>query len=135
MAIVVQAFRYGIVGLISTAINYVLFIAFIATGLHYLAAATICSVVTVVAGYFMHRTFTFAVPGPANIGEFVSFLGVFGVQYFVAMSGYTILIGYLGLGPTLAFILNNAVVTSVAFGIMRYRTFRTARSYTSRPNL
>jgi putative flippase GtrA len=127
MAAIRQAMRYCIVGLISTAINYIMFIAAIAAGLHYLLAATISSVVTVVAGYFLHRGFTFSAPGAANIREFASFLSVFAVQYVLAMAGYTLLIGYLGLGPSLAFVLNNIVVASVAFSMLRYRTFRGAR--------
>lgn len=126
MAVIRQALRYGIVGLISAAINYVLFIAGIAAGLHYLVAATVSSTITLLAGYFLNRTFTFSAPGPANIREFASFLSVFAVQYVLAMAGYTLLIGYLGLGPSLAFVLNNIVVASVAFSMLRYRTFRGA---------
>lgn len=126
MAALGQAIRYCIVGLFSAALNYVMFISGIAAGLHYLVAATVSSAVTLVTGYFLHRTFTFSASGVANVKEFASFLGVFGVQYLLAMTGYMLLIGHLGLSPTLAFILNNIVVASVAFSIMRYRTFRAA---------
>ncbi len=122
----IQVIRYVVVGLISTAINYGMFIATIAVGLHYLVAATISSVVTVIAGYFMHRTFTFLAPGPANVKEFASFMSVFAVQYALAMGGYMFLIGYLELGPSLAFVINSAVVTVVAFTLLRSVTFRRA---------
>lgn len=126
MIIMGQAIRYCIVGLVSTAINYSLFIATIALGLHYLAAATISSLVTVTVGYFLHRTFTFSAPGPANLREIASFLTVFAVQYAVSMAGYTVLIGYLGVGPSAAFVLNSIVVTVVAFTLSRGVTFRGA---------
>jgi putative flippase GtrA len=118
--------RYGVVGVVSTAINYILFMAGIAIGLHYLLAATLASSVTVIAGYFMNRTFTFAAPGAASIQEFASFLGVFVVQYLLAMFGYALLIGCLTVNPSLAFVLNAVAVAAVAFTLLRLHTFRRA---------
>jgi putative flippase GtrA len=120
--------RYGVVGVVSTAINYILFIAGIAIGLHYLLAATMAAGVTVIAGYFMNRTFTFAACGAASIREFASFLGVFVVQYLLAILGYALLIGYLRINPSLAFVLNAVAVAAGAFTLLRLHTFRHARA-------
>lgn len=127
-ALLGQGVQYVIVGLISTAINYVLFVGGIAAGLHYLAAATICSVITMVIGYFLHRTFTFSVRAPANLKEFASFVSVFALQYALAMGGYAFLIGYLRLGPSLAFFINAVFVAVAAFLLLRNVTFRGGRS-------
>jgi putative flippase GtrA len=134
-AILRQGAQYVVVGLISTAINYLIFIGAIAAGLHYLLAATISSLVTLVVGYFLHRTFTFSVPGRANLKEFASFVGVFAVQYALAMGGYTLLIGYLGLGPSLAFLINAVFIAAVAFVLLRNVTFRGRFSPDSAPSL
>lgn len=120
-----QGTTYVVVGLVATAINYTMFITTLRGGLHYLLAATVSSVVTVLAGYFLHRKFTFSRATPANFREFMSFLGVFAVQYFLSLWFYVLLIGYLKLGPSLAFVINSAAVALVAFVLLRSLTFRT----------
>ena len=120
--------RYGGVGFMSMTINYFLFTAGIAVGLHYLVSATICSFVTVTFSYFMNRNFTFTAKGNASVREFASFLTVFLIQYALAMGGYAVLIGYLRIGPSVAFVLNNIIVTAVAFTLLRRFTFGDART-------
>jgi putative flippase GtrA len=122
-----QALRYGVVGLISALLNYILFVAGIASGLHYLISATISSIATLLISYTLNRNFTFAAQGAPNIAEFISFLAVFATQYVCAMAGYTLLIGYLGLDPSIAFILNAFFVAGIAFTLLRNRTFQSGQ--------
>jgi putative flippase GtrA len=122
-----QPVRYGLVGLISTAINYTSFVAAIALGMHYLIAATVSNGLTLLAGYILNRTFTFAAPGQPNIREFTSFMGVFAIQYVLGISNYAVLIGHLGWNPSLAFVLNSAVMAVATYCLLRYGTFRAAR--------
>lgn len=119
-----QMVRYGAVGLISTAINYTAFILGITAGWHYLVAATGAAIITALAGYVLHRGFTFRVPRPANPREFASFACVFALQYVLGMLGYVLTIGLLGISPTLAFIVVSGFVAVAAFTALKYGTFR-----------
>lgn len=122
-----QPLRYIGVGLVSTAINYAIFTGGIYVGLHYLVAATVSTAVTVMAGFFLHRTFTFSARKAATLREFLSFLSVIAVQYVLGMTGYWLLIGKLQMSPSLAFVLNNIVLASITYCLFRYRTFRVHR--------
>ena len=119
-----QAFRYALVGLGSTAINYVLFTGGIAIGLHYLISATIGSIFTVLFGYFLNRTFTFSASGKANRAEFASFIGIFIIQYSLAVIGYYFLIGCFHLDTSIAFVLNNIAIVFLTFTLLRNYTFK-----------
>lgn len=118
--------RYVVVGLAASALNFCIFIGGISLGAHYLVAATVSSTVTLIFSYFLNRSFTFSAAGSANLPEFASFLGVFAVQYLTAMAGYAELIGRLGFSPTIAFLLNNIVIATLTFVLLRNLTFRAA---------
>jgi putative flippase GtrA len=122
-----QFVRYAAVGLFSTVLNYAIFESGIALGLHYLVATTLSSAIVVVISYFLNRTFTFSSPGRATPREFFSFFMVFSVQYSLAFAGYILLIGYLHLNTSVAFVLNTAFVAVVAFNLLRWGTFRRSR--------
>jgi putative flippase GtrA len=119
-----KVIRYGLAGIVTTAVNYLLFVGGVKLGFHYLFAATASSGMTLIVSYFVNRSFTFAAPGTASVIEFGSFIGVFAVQYLVAMFGYALLIGQLGLNPSAAFVLNSGVVAMITFVLLRSYTFR-----------
>jgi putative flippase GtrA len=116
--------RYGIVGLVSTAVNYAIFISAIALGVHYLVAATLGSAITVIIGYYLNRSYTFASREPATAFEFASFVAVFGVQYALAMGGYALLVGYFRINVSIAFVLISVFLFCVAFTLLKSITFR-----------
>lgn len=116
------------IGGLTTVINYTAFIGGIRLGIHYILAATESTAITVFAGYFLHRTFTFSVARQPNIREFLGFIGVFLLQYGFSVLDYVMLIGYLGVGPSTSFVINSSIMAAVSFTVLQRFTFRERRS-------
>jgi putative flippase GtrA len=122
-----QLIRYGLVGLVSTGLNFTLFVGGVHWGLHYTLSATIAAFVSMAVGYSLNRSFTFAKRVPPSAREIVSYALVFGAQYVLAMAGYVVLIGYFALNPSVAFVLNAGFVAISAFLLLRKWTFQGER--------
>jgi putative flippase GtrA len=120
-----KIFRFGVSGLVATLVSYFSFIGLMALGLHYLFAglgAWVCGVST---GFAMNRRFTFQIKGGKGRGrQFRRFLIGAVLQLLLALAGYAILIGRLGMTPALAFWVNLVMTTAFSFAFMSLVTFR-----------
>ena len=119
----IRILRYGLSGGIAAVVNYLMFIGLLRAGLKYLLAANIASLVTLVVSYMLNRNFVFSVRRRRSVGEVFRFLLGYLIQYVLAISGYWLLIGQLGLGPTVAFILNGGFVALVTYLFLKYLVF------------
>ena len=115
---------FGIVGIITTILNYCLFMALVILGLHYLLASAVGWFAGVLASYVLNRTFTFVVRGPMNLREFSSFVGVYVAQLLLAWAGYIIMIEGFQISLTPAYLVNAVVVTVFNFSFMKLHVFR-----------
>ena len=118
--------RFGVVGGAVTTIVYVVFIALLRAGMHYLSASAVGWAVGVGLSYGLNRAFTFAAKTPARPGEFVLFVVGAVLQLGLGLACYALLMGRLHLGATPAFLLNLVVTASFSFLFMRQLVFRRA---------
>jgi putative flippase GtrA len=120
-----KIFRFGMSGVVATLASYLGFMVLMGLGLHYLVAGLGAWVCGVCAGFAMNRRFTFQIKGSEGRGrQFRRFLvGAF-LQLVLALAGYAILIGRLGMAPTLAFWANLVITTAFSFAFMSLVTFR-----------
>jgi len=81
-----------------------------------------------VAGWLMHRTFTFAVASPPNVAEFVRYAGV---AWTAAAANYAVFVLVLmarpSTHPLLALVASSAVAMVLAYLGMRFAAFRRPR--------
>jgi putative flippase GtrA len=131
--------RFGLTGLLTTAIAYVVFIGLERLGAHYLPAGLVklgvhYQLATVVAwaaaltvGFVVNRRFTFGIVGRER-GKRDFGLYVVGavLQLLLSMAGYALLIGQLHLAPTPAFAVNLVATTTFNYLFLRFVTFRRA---------
>lgn len=111
-----RALRYGLTGLITTAVSYGLFIWLIGTGWGYRVAAVLSWAASMLLGFAINRRFTFGVRGADRRAlQFGLFLTGAILQLLLAMLIYELLIGDLGWAPTPAFLANLVLTISFNF--------------------
>jgi len=119
-----RAAKFGLTGGITTAITYVSFITLLPFT-NYFIAGSISWAASVIVGFILNRRITFGISGASGFRRH-AILFVVGVvlQYALAMAGYAVLIGVLGLDPTFAFAANLVLTTSFSFAFHSLVTFR-----------
>lgn len=94
-------------------------------GLHPIGARLIAISVAMVAGWLMHRTFTFAVTAPPTVAEFLRYAGVAwtaaAVNYGIFVA---IVLAYPAVEPLVALVVASAIAMFVAYFGMRFAAFR-----------
>jgi putative flippase GtrA len=115
--------RFGLVGLTTTGLTYVVFRVGLGLKLHYLIASTLSWMAALALSYPLNRRFTFAAGGAANFLEGVRFACGGVLQFLIGQALYVLMIGMLRLDPTLAFVLNVGVGCVVNFSYMRWVVF------------
>jgi putative flippase GtrA len=117
--------RFVLVGGFVTGVVYLVFIGLLKLGVYYLIASAIGWAVGVGISYVLNRSFTFGVTHKAQPREFGAFVAGYLLQLAVGQFTYWLLMGAIGLGPTLSF-LCNLVFTTISFVFMRWVVFRRA---------
>src|SRR5258707_1076848 len=91
---------------------------------HPIAARLVAISLAMVAGWLMHRTFTFAVPTPPTVAEFVRYAGV---AWTAAALNYglfvLILLASPGTEPLVALVVSSAAAMIFAYLGMRFGAF------------
>lgn len=117
--------RFGLTGVLTTALSYIGFIGLIRLGAYYELASVASWALGLVLGFAVNRRFTFGVSGSdRRKRDFSLYLVGSLLQLGLGLAGYALLIGRLGLEATPAFVLNTAVTASFNFPFLRYVTFR-----------
>jgi putative flippase GtrA len=120
-----RAIRFGLTGLLTTSIAYILFIWMMQILASHRSAAVISWIGSLLVGFVANRRFTFGFVGSRRRGRhFGLFLAGAVLQLLVALAGYELLIGQLGLSPTPAFLANAVLTTSFSFAWLNAVAFR-----------
>lgn len=94
-------------------------------GLHPIPARLAAISLAMVAGWLMHRTFTFAVPTPPNALEFLRYAGVAWTAAAVNYGAFVlILLARPATQPFAALVASSAVAMAFAYVGMRFAAFR-----------
>lgn len=116
--------RFGIVGLLCTALAYGVFIL-LAPRMHYQLANLLAWGSSVGLGFILNRFITFRVRTRDNI---LKHFGLFAVgslsQLALSSLIYAMLIGGMHLPPPIAFLINTAATATLMFGWLKLVTFR-----------
>jgi putative flippase GtrA len=119
--------RFVISGGASTLVAYAVVIGLLRIGAHYSLAVAASWPAAMLTGFALNRRFTFGIRGAEKRGRD---LGLFVVgsllQLGLAIAGFGFLTEGLGLGPSLAFLVNIALTTAFSFGFQSLVTFRRA---------
>lgn len=119
-----RAVRFGLSGLVVTAVSYVTFIGFMKVA-NYVVAGTLSWVFSLLVGFALNRRITFGFKGQAGLSRHAILFAVGAIlQYAVAMAGYAVLIGIWRLDPTVAFGINLVLTTTFSFSFHSLVTFR-----------
>jgi putative flippase GtrA len=116
--------RFGLVGSMTTGLSYVMFVGLIGLHVHYLLASAAGWIASIGVGFYLNKRFTFGVGAGASVRQIGKYLFGYGLQLAVGSCGYAILMGRLGLTPTLAFLVNLIATAATSFLFMRFVVFR-----------
>ncbi len=120
-----QFIKFGLVGVLNTAVQFAVFVVLyrllhwpmlVASGMGYLAG--------IVNSYFINRVWTFEVKGKRQTGEFLRFVAVNIVSMGVNLGTLKLLVDWGGLMPELAQVLAIGSSLVVNFAGNRFWTFR-----------
>jgi putative flippase GtrA len=96
-------------------------------GLHPIAARLAAIALAMVAGWLMHRTFTFAVEVRPSLAEFLRYAGV---AWSAAAINYgvfvLVVLAYPAVAPLAALVVSSAVAMTFSYLGMRFAAFRRA---------
>jgi putative flippase GtrA len=119
--------RFGLTGLLTTAIAYAVMAGLTHLGVFYLVAATASWAASLCIGFAINRRFTFQIRGAEQSKRDFGFYALGAVlQLLLGWAGYAVLMGELRLGVTPAFAINLIFTASFSFLFMRFVTFRRA---------
>ena len=94
-------------------------------GVHPIAARLVAISLAMIAGWLMHRTFTFAVPTPPSVAEFLRYAGV---AWTAAALNYGLFVAILlvrpGTEPLVALVVSSTAAMIFAYLGMRFAAFR-----------
>ena len=117
--------RFGLTGVVTTALAYVVFVGLVHAGVHYAIASAASWASGLTVGFVLNRRFTFGISGARHRGrDFTLYVLGAVLQLLLGLAGYAVLIGRLRLDPTPAFVLNTAVTATFNFLFLRFVTFR-----------
>lgn len=122
-----RIFRFGIVGGGITLLNYVLSVALIGLGAHYVLATSFGWFVGVVISFFANKHYTFLQRGQADLREVASFLSGYVLQLLVGTATLVIFIDGIGLPFGLAFCFNVVITALFSYCFMDRIVFTTRR--------
>jgi putative flippase GtrA len=98
-------------------------------GIHPIAARPVAISLAMVAGWLMHRTYTFAVPAPPSLLEFLRYAGVAwsaaAVNYGVFVA---VVLAFPDVEPLVALVVSSSVAMVFSYLGMRFAAFRQRRS-------
>lgn len=119
-----QLFKFLLVGILNTALQYVVFVAlYSGAGVNYLAASVAGYCVGMVNSYLLNRRWTFASANTRVLGEAAKFLAVNAVALAANTAVLFLLVTMLGVRPQLAQLWAIAGSIAVNFCLNRYWTF------------
>jgi putative flippase GtrA len=96
-------------------------------GVHPIPARVVGIALAMVAGWLMHRTFTFAVPTPPSLPEFLRYASVAWAAAAVNYAVFVlILVARSGTHPLVALLLSSIVAMVFAYVGMRFAAFHGA---------
>lgn len=94
-------------------------------GLHPIGARLIAISIAMVAGWLMHRTFTFAVVAPPTFAEFLRYAGVAWTAAAVNYGLFVLVVlGFPTVEPLIALVIASAIAMVFAYLGMRFAAFR-----------
>jgi putative flippase GtrA len=94
-------------------------------GLHPILARVAAIALAMVAGWLMHRTFTFRVAARPSLREFLRYAGVAWTAAAVNYGVFVLIVlAYAGIEPLVALVVSSVVAMAFAYIGMRFAAFR-----------
>ncbi len=116
--------RFGIVGVVTFALNYSLVWVFYGLfGLHYGPAVTIAYIITVLAHFILNRVFTYNSAGSAILNHMTKYGVMLGINYLITLGISVGTVELLALTPYHGVVFATFVTAFSSFFLMKHFVF------------
>ncbi len=123
-----QLIRYGIVGVASNAVGYLIYLAITAAGMEHKLAMTLLYAVGVAQTFIFNKRWSFRHAG-AHGTAFVRYCAAYAVGYFINLAALFILVDRLGYAHQLVQGVMIFVLAAMLFILQKFWVFRSTSSY------
>ena len=117
-----QLVRYGIVGLASNGIGYLLYLLLTWLGMEYRVAVTLLFAVGVVQSFFFNKSWSFGHTGTTK-PALLRYWAVYVAAYFFNIAALTVLVEYVDVPHQIAQAILVFVIAGLIFVALRYWVF------------
>lgn len=121
-----QPMRFGLVGVLNTAIGYLAYLLGLALGLNYVTAATVSHAIGVTNSFFWNKYWTFRSRGEAR-SELARFVSVYAVTYVANLVLLALMVEVVGWDARISQAIAYGIVIAISFVGHRYWSFRQTR--------
>lgn len=116
--------RYGIVGVASNAVLYVLYLAITAAGMEYKLAMTMLYMIGVIQSFLLNKRWSFVYDG-SHRHTFVRYVICYGVGYIVNLTALYLCVDRLGWPHQAVQCVMVLVLAALLFMLQKFWVFRT----------
>ncbi len=118
-----QLMRYGVVGVLSNGIGYLLYLLLTWLGMEYRMAVTVLFAVGVVQTFFFNKSWSFGHTGGTK-AAMLRYWAVYGAAYFLNVTALTALVEFVGLPHQIAQAILVFLIAGLIFLALRLWVFR-----------
>lgn len=117
-----QLIKFGIVGIITTAISTIVNILLLKFNMFYIVAYTISYAIGIIVSYFLNSIFVFK--QKLEISRFIKFATVYLVSYFIGLINIMIMVEKMSINEIVATIINVCIMTLLNFVFVKIVAFK-----------
>jgi putative flippase GtrA len=119
-----QFFKFGLVGLTNTAVNFTVYYLLVYFGAHYLVATTIAFVVSVLNAFLWSKKFVFTESTKSPRQQLVRLYFSYGMTFLLNLFMMYVMVDMLGVSQLVAPLLNLFVTVPLNFLLNKFWVFR-----------
>ena len=124
-ALVVQFFKFGIIGAINTVAFLAIYYGLLFLGVHYIFAYAIGFVITVLSAFFLNRKYVFKPDeSKSKVKQLVKVFTVYFSTLLLGIGLLSLQVEIIGISEVIAPILNLLVTIPINFILNKYWAFR-----------
>ena len=118
-----QGLRYGVLGIVSNIVLYLLYLFFTGVGFGYKTTMTTLFITGTVQSFFFNKRWTFEYQGN-NKSTFAKYFLIYGIGYLANLIGLTLFVDYLNFPHEIVQGILILVVSSILFMLQSHWVFK-----------
>jgi putative flippase GtrA len=115
--------KFLVVGILSTILNYLVFLILLKSGINYLVSSSIGFMSGVIFGYFLNKRWTYGVSGSSTPRLITAYLSVYLISMLCGLTTIHFLVAGFHVDPAWANIASIFITTAINFSGTKFLVF------------